>query len=79
MAFHAHNLTYGISMTGFQVLKRRRCVDPATVERFRGLPVANISDSMHRMTAAGPRLRPMHGGGYLAGPALTVKARPATT
>ncbi|WP_028605169.1 RraA family protein [Ottowia thiooxydans] len=63
-------------MTGFRVLKRRRCVDPATVERFRGLPVANISDSMHRMSAAGPRLRPLHGGGYLAGAALTVKARP---
>jgi RraA family protein len=28
------------------------------------------------MTAGGPRLRPMHGGGVLAGPALTVKARP---
>jgi RraA family protein len=63
-------------MTGFQVLKRRRCVDADTVERFRGLPVANISDCMNRMAAGGPRLRPMHGGGYLAGPALTVKARP---
>ena len=31
---------------------------------------------MARMTAAGPRLRPMHAGGVLAGPALTVKVRP---
>jgi len=31
---------------------------------------------MARMTAAGPRLRPMHKDGYLAGPALTVKTRP---
>jgi regulator of RNase E activity RraA len=46
------------------------------VERFRGLPVANVSDAMSRMTAAGHRLRPMHGGGALAGPALTVKTRP---
>src|SRR3712207_9444995 len=31
---------------------------------------------MSRMTAGGPRLRPMHSGGGLAGPALTVKTRP---
>jgi regulator of RNase E activity RraA len=31
---------------------------------------------MTRMTAGGPRLRPMHKGGPLAGPALTVKCRP---
>jgi RraA family protein len=46
------------------------------VERYRALPVANVSDSMSRMTAAGPSLRPMHGGGVLAGPAVTVKCRP---
>jgi len=31
---------------------------------------------MARMTAAGPRLRPMHKKGYLIGSALTVKCRP---
>ena len=31
---------------------------------------------MWRLTAGGARLRPMHQGGVLAGPALTVKARP---
>ena len=31
---------------------------------------------MSRMTAGGARLRPMHAGGALAGPALTVKTRP---
>ena len=46
------------------------------VERFRSLPVANISDSMSRMEAGGARLRPMHAGGVLAGPAITVKSRP---
>ena len=40
------------------------------------LPVATISDSMARMTAGGAALRPMHAGGYLAGPAFTVKTRP---
>ncbi|WP_419897368.1 RraA family protein [Roseomonas sp. USHLN139] len=61
---------------GFRILPRARQVDAATAERFRALPVANISDCMSRMTAGGPRLRPMHAGGVLSGPALTVKTRP---
>ncbi len=63
-------------MNGLQILKRERQVPRHLVEAFKGLPVANISDCMARMTAGGPRLRPMHKSGYLAGPALTVKARP---
>ncbi len=63
-------------MQGFRILKRRRAVAADLVARFRDLPVANVSDCMSRMTAAGPRLRPMHGGGVLAGPALTVRVRP---
>ena len=63
-------------MIGFQICKRARKVDAATAARFRELPVANISDSMSRITAGGPRLRPMHGGGNLSGPAFTVKTRP---
>lgn len=61
---------------GFRVLKLRARVPADVVARFRELPVANVSDVMARMTAGGARLRPMHGGGVLAGPALTVKARP---
>jgi RraA family protein len=61
---------------GFRILPRARKVGPEVVARFRDLPVANVSDVMARMTAAGPRLRPMHAGGVLAGPALTVKTRP---
>lgn len=61
---------------GFRILRRARKIDTATIERFRALPVANVSDSMSRMTAGGPRLRPMHAGGVLAGPAFTVKTRP---
>ena len=57
-------------------MPRPRTVGPDVVARFRELPVANVSDSMSRMTAGGPRLRPMHGRGVLAGPALTVKTRP---
>lgn len=62
--------------TGFRILNRQRAVSADLVEKFSRLPVANVSDSMHRMTAAGPRLRKMHREGVLAGPALTVKARP---
>jgi RraA family protein len=61
---------------GFQICKRTRKVDAETIARFRELPVANISDSMSRMFAGGPRLRPVHAGGVLAGPAFTVKTRP---
>jgi len=61
---------------GLRVLLRKRAVDKATIEAFRAIPVANVSDVMARMTAGGPGLRPMHAGGVLAGPALTVKTRP---
>ena len=63
-------------MIGFQILKRARKVDAKTAAAFRGLPVANVSDSMSRLTAGGPRLRPMHRSAPMSGPALTVKSRP---
>lgn len=63
-------------MIGFRIERRTRRVDARLVEQFLGLPVANVSDAMHRMSAAGARLRPMHAGGRMAGPALTVKTRP---
>ena len=46
-------------MNGFQVLQRRRQVSTEIVNAYRGLPVANISDCMGRMSAAGARLRPL--------------------
>ncbi|MDT3718209.1 RraA family protein [Pseudomonas oryzihabitans] len=61
---------------GFRVLKAQRKVAADWVARYREVPVANVSDSMNRMTAGGSRLRPMHRQGVLAGPALTVKTRP---
>lgn len=61
---------------GFRVLPRQRKVDDETVRRYRDLPVANVSDVMSRMSAGGARLRALHAGGPLAGPALTVKTRP---
>ena len=61
---------------GFRILLRDKRVSAELVAQYRGLPVANVSDSMHRMTAGGPRLTMMHRDGPLAGPALTVKTRP---
>jgi regulator of RNase E activity RraA len=61
---------------GFRIAPRPRKVDAGVVAKFKALPLANVSDCMWRMAAGGPRLRPMHGGGAMAGPALTVKTRP---
>lgn len=62
---------------GFRVLKRAVAIAPELAKAFDDVPVANVSDSMFRMTSAGTRLRPYHGGGRrLSGAALTVKTRP---
>lgn len=61
---------------GFRIMPRTESVDSETVEQYRHLPVANVSDVMGRMTSGGSRLRPLHASGWLGGPALTVKARP---
>ena len=63
-------------MIGCQILARQRAVSLELARQFLGIPVANVSDSMSRMTAGGPALRPIHKSGVLAGPALTVKTRP---
>ena len=63
-------------MIGLSVNQRTRSVTDADIERFRTLPVANVSDVMNRIPAAGPSLRPMHRAGALAGRALTVRTRP---
>ena len=61
---------------GFQVLKRHHTVAPEWIEKFKTIPVANVSDSMSRLQGSGPALRPMHAGGVLCGPAVTVKTCP---
>ena len=60
---------------GFRILNRKHSVDLKTAKRFLDLPVANVSDSMWRLTAGGSRLRPMHKSGQMAGPALDGKVR----
>lgn len=60
---------------GFAIHQAKRKISANLVEQFRPLPVANVSDVMSRI-AGTARLRPMHDGGWLGGPALTVKTRP---
>ena len=61
---------------GFRIATRSRQVSPAQIAKFRPIPVANVSDCMSRLTAAGPALRPIHTHGVMGGPALTVRTRP---
>ncbi len=61
---------------GFRIMRRTRSVTTSQIASFRDLPVANVSDCMSRLTAGGPRLRPVHASGSMAGPALTVRTRP---
>ncbi len=63
-------------MIGLRILKRKRAVAVDVARKFLEVPVANVSDCMSRMFAGGARLRPMHGGAPMAGPAFTVKTRP---
>ena len=63
-------------MIGCQILKRKRAVSLELARQYLEVPVANVSDCMSRMTAGGPRLRPMHDGTAMAGPALTIRTRP---
>lgn len=61
---------------GFRIKRSWDRVGADLIAAFRELPVANVSDSMSRLAAFGPELRPMHASGMLAGPALTVRSRP---
>lgn len=63
-------------MLGFRVCKRKQSVSAEWVDKFRSLPVANVSDVMSRMTAGGAPLRPFYTGPRMVGAAVTVKARP---
>ena len=63
-------------MIGLKVLKRRRAVPAELALQFIGVPVSNVSDCMSRVFGGGARLRPMHSGLPMSGPALTVRTRP---
>ena len=50
--------------------------DAKLVAEIGKMVTPHLSDSMERLYASGPQLRPMHKAGKLAGPAFTVKTAP---
>jgi len=59
-----------------RILDIPRRPDPKLVAELAQMVTPHLSDSMERLYAGGPQLRPMHKGGKLAGPAYTVKTTP---
>jgi RraA family protein len=59
-----------------RILDIPRRPDPKLVAELAKMVTPHLSDSMERLYAGGPQLRPMHKGGKLAGPAYTVKTTP---
>lgn len=60
---------------GFRIYSRINRPDKKLVEGFAGVPVANIADTMNRMSCIDAKIRPMNSAPLL-GTAFTVKARP---
>lgn len=61
---------------GFRILPFVPAPDKALIESLRGIAAAHLSDNMNRLQSVGAEIRPMHRGGSLVGPALTVKVPP---
>ena len=59
-----------------RILDIPRRPDPRLVAELGKMVTPHLSDSMERLYASGPQLRPMHKAGKLAGPAFTVKTAP---
>ena len=59
-----------------RILDIPRRPDPRLVAELAKMVTPHLSDSMERLYAGGPQLRPMHREGKLAGPAYTVKTTP---
>lgn len=61
---------------GFRILPSPPQPSAEVIDALRKLAVANLSDSMHFTRAVSGALRPLHKGGVLCGPALTVRVPP---
>jgi len=59
-----------------RILDIPRRPSPDLVAEFRKMVTPHLSDSMERLYAGGPQLRPMYSGATLAGAAFTVKTAP---
>jgi len=60
---------------GFRIFPHSNLPSKALIEGFTGIPVANIADSMNRMSCMNAKIRPINNVPLL-GPAFTVKSRP---
>ncbi|MDR2005886.1 MAG: RraA family protein, partial [Acidaminococcales bacterium] len=63
-----------MSNAGFRIFKKIHRPDKDIIEKFRGLPVANIADEMNRFSCVDARIKRINKVPLL-GPAFTVKAR----
>src|SRR5215470_18792410 len=61
---------------GFRILSIPRRPDKKLVAELSQMVTPHLSDSMERLYAGGPQLRPMHNGAKLCGPAFTVRTAP---
>ena len=62
--------------TGFRIHPSAPLLERELLEAFRSQAASQLSDSMSRSRTGGAALRPMHAGGPLCGPALTVRVAP---
>src|SRR2546426_7020667 len=61
---------------GFRILPIPKRPDKKLVTELGKMVTPHLSDSMQRLYAGGPQLRPMHNGAKLCGPAFTVRTAP---
>ncbi len=61
---------------GFRILPIPKRPDRKLVAELAKMVTPHLSDSMERLYAGGPQLRPMHNGAKLCGPAFTVRTAP---
>src|SRR5437660_10121466 len=61
---------------GFRILPVPKRPDKKLVADLARMVTPQLSDSMERLYAGGPQLRPMHNGAKLCGPAFTVRTAP---
>ena len=61
---------------GFRILPIPKRADKKLLADLAQMVTPHLSDSMERLYAGGPQLRPMHNGAKLCGPAFTVRTAP---
>src|SRR5258707_14307129 len=61
---------------GFRILPIPKRPEKKLLAELARMVTPHLSDSMERLYAGGPQLRPMHNGAKLCGPAFTVRTAP---